>query len=108
MIDRLYRLGHHAIIRCHYQNRNICGVCTTHTHGSKRLMSRCIQESNGLPVYINGISTDMLGNTASFLIGNVGLTDRIQKRGLTMVDMPHNTDDRRSGNQSFLCILVFL
>ena len=42
------------------------------------------------------ISTDVLSNTASFFCDHMRVTDRIQKRSLTVVNVTHNTDYRRS------------
>ena len=79
MVDRLYRLRHNTVICCYYQNSDIRGVCTSHTHCCKGLMSRCIQEGNALTLYIYSIRTDVLCNTTCFLICYIGLTDGIKK-----------------------------
>ena len=44
MVDCFYRLRHYTIVCCNYQNSDIGGVCSTHTHSGECLMSRSIQE----------------------------------------------------------------
>ncbi|CCY32452.1 conserved domain protein [Ruminococcus sp. CAG:60] len=105
MADRLYSLRHDTIVCCYYKDCDICGVCSTHTHGSKCLMSRCIKEGDLLAVDVNYISTDVLCDSAGLASCYICLTDCIQKGGFTMVNMTHNADYRRSGNH---CGLIFL
>ena len=42
MVDRLYGLGHYAVVRCYYQDSNIGRIGTTHTHGGKCFVSGSI------------------------------------------------------------------
>ncbi len=106
MIDRLHGLRHDAIIRRHDKDCDICRVCTAHTHRRERLMSRRVKESNFLSIDIDGIRTNMLCDTSRFLVCHVGLSDRIQERGLAVVYMPHNTDDRRSRHHILLILIL--
>ena len=107
MVDRFYGLRHNTVIRCDYQDRDIRGVCATHTHGSKCFVSRRIQEGDHTIVYLYRVCADMLCDTAGLTVRNVCLTDRIQKGSLTMVNVTHNADDRRSLHHLAL-FLVFL
>ena len=106
MVDSFYSLWHNTIICCNYKDCDISGICTTHTHSCKCFMSRCIQECNLLTVYIYCVSTDMLCDTACFLICYVSLTDSIQKRSLTMVNVSHYADNRRSLNHIFFFFFI--
>ena len=40
------------------------------------------------------VSTDVLRDAAGLACGDVGRTNRIEQRGLAMVDMTHDSDDR--------------
>ena len=106
MVDRLNGLRHYTIISGYYENSNIRGICTTHTHCRKCLMTRCIKESDLLAVNGNNVCTDVLCNTACFLIDHMGIPDGIQKRCLTMVNMAHDTDNRRTWNKCLFRILL--
>ena len=48
-------------------------------------MTGGIQEGNVLSVDLYSVSTDVLGNTARLTGCNVGVSDRVEKRGLTVV-----------------------
>ena len=108
MIDSFHSLRHHAVIGSNNQNRNICGISATHTHSGKRLVSRCIQESNAPTVNIYSIRTYVLCDTSGFFIRHICLTDCIEKGRLTVVNMTHNTDNRRSAQQIIICFFLFL
>ena len=107
MVNCLNGLGHDTVICCNHENRNIRRICTTHTHCREGLMSRRIQERNVSSVKRNGVSTDMLRNTAGLALRNVRLTNGIQQGGFTMVNVTHDTDNGRSLLQ-ILLVLVFL
>ena len=78
------------------ENRDICGLGTAKTHCCESLMSRSIKECDLLTFDIDNISTDMLGDTASFPCCYMCITDCVQNRCFTMVNMTHNTDNRWS------------
>ena len=108
MVDGLYRLRFYTIICSNYQNCDIGGICSTHTHGGKCLMSRSIQESD-LTVFDGyGVSADVLGNTTCLAVSYVSMTDGIQKGCFTMVYMTHNTYNRRSLYKSIFRIFHIL
>ena len=106
MADSFYCLGHYAVVRRHDKYGDIRSVGSTHTHRGKRLVSGRIQESDLLSVDLHHICADMLGNTAGFPSCHIGMTDRVKKRGLTVIDMTHNTDYRRSGNHVGLVLFL--
>ena len=79
MVYSLDGLRHYTVIRCDNEYCYIRRLCTTHTHGSKRLMSRCIEECDLLTVYPYNIRTDMLRDSAGLMLRYIGLTDGIKK-----------------------------
>ena len=105
MVDRLYRLGHDAIIGSDYQNGNIGCLCTTRSHGGKRLVTGGVQEGNILIVDLYSICTNVLGNTACLACGNVCMTNCVQNRGLTVVNVTHNAHNGCSALQLIVGIL---
>ena len=108
MVNCLHGLGHNAVVGRYYQNGNIRCIGTTHTHSGKCFVSGCIEEGNLSVVDGYGISTDVLGNTACFPVGYVGLTDGIQKGCFTVVNVTHYADNGRTGNQIFIVFIIFL
>ncbi len=107
MVDRLDRLRHHTVICCNYKNRNICRICSSHTHCSKRLMSRCIQECDLFSVDLYYRSTDVLCDSTCLAVCHTGITDRIQQRSLSMVNVSHNTYNRRTFYHSSFIFFIF-
>ena len=66
-----------------------------------------IQERDQLAVVVNLVGTDCLRDPTGFRIRNVGMTNLIQKRRLTVVNVTHNRNDWWSRYHVFR-ILVFL
>ena len=71
-------------------------------------MARSIKESDLLSVDIYNICPDMLGDTARLFVDHVRMADRIQKRRLTMVNVTHDADYRRTLLHLALVLLVLL
>ena len=44
---------------------------------------------------IDGVSADVLGDSAGFARGDARLANRIHQRGLAVIDVAHERDDRR-------------
>ena len=108
MVDRLNCLWHNTVIRSNYKDCDICRACSTHTHCSKCLMSRCIEECDLFSVDLNNRCTDVLCDTTSLTACHITVTDRIQKRCLTMVNMTHNTYNRRTFyHKAFVFFILF-
>ena len=107
MADCLNSLWHNTIICCNNKYCDICGVCTTHTHCSKCFMSRCIQECDLLSIDLNYRCTNVLCDSTCFPSGYMCITDCIQKRCFTMVNVTHDTDYRRSRNHIRFIFFVF-
>ena len=106
MVDCFYRLGHYAVVCRNNQNCNIGRIRAAHTHCSERFMSGCIQEGNRLTIDLYGVRTNMLRDASCLAVCYIRLTDRIQQGGFTVVNVTHNTDDRRSGNHILVCFLI--
>ena len=107
MVDCFDRLRHDTVVCSDYQNRNIGGICSTHTHCRECLMSRCIQECDVLTVDRNNRCTDMLCDTACLFVCHTGGADRIQQGCLTMIDMTHDADNRRTCHKCLFRIVFF-
>jgi hypothetical protein len=51
-------------------------------------------------VLLDLIGADVLGDAAGFAGHHVGLAERVEQRGLAVVDVAHDGDDRRRGSGS--------
>ena len=105
MIDRFFRLWHYVVIGCHNNDRDIRNFRTTGTHSCKRLMPRSIQECNTTSVFqLYVVSTDVLCNTSGLTGNYIRLTDVVEQRSLTVVDVSHHCYDRSTRLQVFRSI----
>ena len=102
MVDRLDSLRHDTVICRNDQYGDIRGIRAAHTHGRKCFMTRCVEECDLLPVDRDHVSTDMLRDTARLAVGHMCISDRVEKRCLAVVNMTHDTDDRRTSDHIIL------
>ena len=109
MCNSLLGSRHDRVVGSDDDNRNIGNLSTTGTHSGKRLVTRGIEECNPTAVLkLNIISTDMLGNTTSLTSDNICLTDIVEERSLTVVNVTHHSNDRSTANEIILVILCLL
>ena len=110
MVDCLDGLWHNAVVCSNNQNCQVSGLCTTGTHGGKRLVTWGIQEGDGalatVDIDLGLVCTNTLGNTAGFARAFVGTTNRIQKAGLTVVNVTHDGNNWRTLSKVFFSTLV--
>ena len=78
MADRFFGLWHHAIIRRNDQHGDIGYVCTPGAHFRERFVTRRIDKRDFLAVFLNVISTNMLGDPATFAADNIDSDNRVQ------------------------------
>ena len=103
VIDGLNRLRHHAIIGGHDQHHDIGCLRAARPHARKRFVTRRIQKHNLAPVRrrflignANFVRANVLRDAASFAFGNAGQANRIEQRGLAVIDVAHDRDHRRT------------
>ena len=109
MVDSLDSLRHHIVVGSHNNDSHIGHLRTTGTHSGKRLVTRCIQERNLLAACeSNVISTNMLGYTTRFTSNDIGITNIVEQRSFTMVNVSHDSNNRRTADQIFRFVFLFL
>ena len=108
MVDRLDGLGHHPIIRRHYQDGDIRYLRPPGAHGCECLMARGVQKGDPLAPELNLVSADVLGDPARFGGDDVSLPDGVQQGCLSVVDVSHDGDYRRFHFQCRFFVLCFL
>ena len=107
VVDSFNRLRHDTVIGRDDQNGDIGGIGAAHTHGCESLMTGCIKEGDIPSVDGDHVSADGLRDAAGLLAGDACAADGIQKGGLAVVDMAHDTDDGRTGNHLGLVLFLF-
>ena len=106
MADSFNCLRHHSIISGNDENNNICYFGSPRTHCRKGRVTRRIDESYFLTIIFgNLISPDMLGNTPSLTGDNTGFTQCVKQGCFTMVNVTHNSHNRRT--RLFIFISIF-
>jgi len=96
MLDGFHRLRHHTVICCHHDDGDVCGFGTACPHGSKGLMTWCINERDLLALAGNLVGTDALSDTAHFVLCDFCFTNRVKQRSFPMVHMAHHRDNGRT------------
>jgi hypothetical protein len=100
MADRLYGLRHHAIVRRHDQHHDVGHGGATGAHRGKRLVARRVDEGDLLATrHFHLIRADVLGDAPRLASRDVGRAQRVEQRGLAVVDVAHDGDNRRARHQ---------
>ena len=95
--DRLDRLLHDAVIGGDDQHDDVGDVGAARAHRGEGLVARRVDEGDLLAALQRDlIGADMLGDAAGLAAGDIGLAQRVEQRGLAVVDMAHDGDDRRA------------
>ena len=93
--DRLDGLLHDAVIGGDDQHDDVGDIGAARTHRGKGLMARRVDERDLLAVgERHAVGADMLRDAAGLAAGHVGLAQRVEQRGLAVIDMAHDRDDR--------------
>ena len=79
VVDSLNCLGHDTVIGGNNEDSDIRYGSTSCTHGGKCLMAGSIKECDVLALVIYSVSTDVLCDTARLGVGNVGVSDPVEK-----------------------------
>ena len=106
VVDRLNGLGHDAVVRRDNEDRDIGNHRASRAHGGERFVTGGIEEGDGLAVDLHAVRADVLGDAARFACGDVGVADRVEDRGLAVVNVSHDNDDGRSADEIRLVVLA--
>ena len=108
MVDGLDRLRHDAVVGRHDDDRDVRYGGTAGTHGREGFVARRIEERDLLAVELDTVRTDVLRDTPGLAFDDVGFADVVQQRGLTVVDVSHDRDDRRTRHEVFLLVFALV
>ena len=96
VIDRLDRLRHHAFVGGDHQHDDVGDLGAARAHRSERLMAGSVDERDRAAVGLDGVRADVLRDSAELARGHVGVANRVEQRGLAVIDVAHHGDDRRA------------
>ncbi len=98
VIDGFDGLRHDAVIGRDHQDHDVGDLGAAGAHRGERGVAGGVDEGDLLAALGRGdlIRADMLGDAAGFARDDIGMAQRIEQRGLAVVDMAHHGDDRRA------------
>ena len=108
VVDRLDRLRHHAVVGRDHEDRDVGRLGATGAHGGERLVARGVDEGDLPAVALDLVGADGLGDAAGLAGGDVGVADRVEQRGLAVVDVTHHGHDRRTRLEQRLVVFLVL
>ena len=103
--DRLARLRHHAVVRRDDEDGDVRHLRATGAHGGERLVTRGVEEGDLASVDVCLVGADVLGDASGLGGDHGGRADRIEQRGLAVIDVTHDRDHRRSGREVLLAVV---
>ena len=106
VVDGLDRLRHDAVIGRDDEDGDVRDHRTAGTHGRERLMTRGVEEGDGLAVDHDAVSADVLRDAAGLTGCDVCAADAVEQAGLAVVDVTHDHHDRRARDEFVLAILA--
>ena len=106
MVDCLDGLRHDAVISGDDEHNDVGHLSTAGTHGGKSLVAGRVDEGDLATVDVHDGCTDVLGDAARFTCGNASMADSVEQRGLAVIDVTHDGNDRRTRLQVFLGVVV--
>ena len=97
--DGLGRLRHHAVIGRDHENDDVRDLGAARAHRRERGVAGGVDEGDRNAGWRHDlIGADVLRDAAGLARLDIGVADRVEKRGLAVIDMAHDGDDRRSRN----------
>src|SRR5215203_1543656 len=112
VVERLDGLRHDAVVGRDHEHRDVGHLGTAGTHGGERLVARGVDEGDRAVLALVGgvdlVGTDRLGDAAGLAREDVGLADRVEQSGLSVVDVTHDGDHRRARDQLVLVPVLAL
>ena len=110
VVERLDRLRHDAVVGRDHQHDDVGDLRATGTHRGERLVTRGVDEGDRTLVVLqlgdDLVGADVLGDATGLLRHHVGVPDRVEELGLSVVDVTHDGHDRRTGRPVLLVALL--
>ena len=100
---------HDRVIGCNDDDSDIRYLCSTGTHGSECLVTRGVKERDAASVrQLHVVCADVLRDASGLAGNDIGLAHIVQQRGLTVIHVSHDGDDRRTRDKFALVILLLV
>ena len=105
VVDRLLGLRLDAVVGGDHDHREVGHARAAGAHRGERLVAGRVEEGDLLAAVAHLVGADVLGDAAGLAGDDLGLADRVQQRGLAVVDVAHDRDHRRTLDQVLLGVL---
>ena len=99
VVDRLFGLRHDAVVGGDDHDHHVGDLGAAGAHRGEGGVARGVEEGDRVAVVVHLVGADVLGDAAGLARGDLGLADRVQQRGLAVVDVAHDRDHRRAVDQ---------
>ena len=99
VVDRLFGLRHDAVVGGDHHDHHVGDLGAAGAHRGEGGVARGVEEGDRLVVVVHLVGADVLGDATGLARGDLGLADRVQQRGLAVVDVAHDRDHRRAVDQ---------
>ena len=96
VVDRLFGLRHDAVVGGDDDDDHVGDLGAAGAHRREGGVARGVEEGDRLLVVVDLVGADVLGDAAGLARGDLGLADRVQQRGLAVVDVTHDRHHRRA------------
>jgi hypothetical protein len=106
VVDRFDRLGHDAVVGRDHQDDDVGDLGAARAHGREGLVTRGVEERDGLAVPGDLVGADVLGDATGFTGDHVGLSNLVEQQRLAVVDVAHDGHDRRPRGRGDEVVLV--
>ena len=94
VIDRFLRLRHDAVVGGDDEDDDVGHLRAAGTHHREGFVARRVEEDDLPAALLDVIRADVLRDAARLAARDVGLADGVEQRGLAVVDVTHDGDDR--------------
>ena len=109
MVDCLDCLWHDCIVGGDDDDCEVGHLGSSGTHCREGFVARGVEEGDSLPVReFHVVGTDVLGDSSCLSCNNVGFPDVVEEGSLTVVNVSHHGDDRRSRNEIPVIVILLL
>ena len=107
VVDRLERLGHHAVVGGDDDDRDVGDPGAAGAHRRERLVAGRVEEDDP-PAVLRGdlARPDVLGDPAALAGRDLGRPDRVEQARLAVVDVAHDGHDRGPGLEERRLVLL--
>ena len=100
MVDRFLRLRHHAIVSRNHEHDDVGDLRAAGPHHRERFVTRRVEEHDVPAVaHRHVIGADVLRDAAGLALRDARGPNRVEQRGLAMVDVTHDRHDGRAHDE---------